>query len=111
MPSLIEIHQDTGAVTLADSTGEPFAEIRFDGTASPSDTPGGSTAERPRVAAGHWNGSVLQVEREGRNGIKSVQSFALQDGGQTLVVRNQMPSDGERPARDIKRVYRRVTGS
>ena len=121
MRSLLEIHEDTGAVTLADSTGEPFAEIRFDGTAPQSSQPspssmspesGGPTAERgPRVVAGHWHDGVLQVEREGRNGMKALQSFALADGGRTLVVRNQMPSRGDQPAREFKRVYRRVTGS
>jgi hypothetical protein len=109
MPSLIEIHQDTGAVTLADSTGQPFVEIRFDGVAPQT---GGTTEDKgPRVVAGHWHDGVLQFEREGRNGMKAVQSFALEDHGRTLVVHSQMSSDGERPAREFKRVYRRVTGS
>jgi hypothetical protein len=105
MPDLIEIHQDMGAVTIADSTGEPFAEIRFDGTAPET------SDEGPRVAAGTWKGNVLTVQREGRNGMKLTQTYALEDGGSTLVVASQVPAFGDRPARDFKRVYRRVSGS
>ena len=110
LPNLIEISEDTGAVTIADSTGEPFAEIRFDGTApkASSDAP---SEEGPRVVAGTWSKGVLRVDREGWNGMKLTQTFSLEDGGKTLVIRNPLPAFGDRPAREVKRVYRRVASS
>ena len=39
------------------------------------------------------------------------QRFSLEDDGQTLVIHHQQPAGGERPAREFKRVYRRVAGS
>jgi len=109
MPSLMEIHQDAGAVMLADSTGDPFVEIRYDGTA-PESAPSPSE-DGPRVVAGIWKGASLEVSRGGPGGMSITQSFSLADGGQTLVIHNHMPAAGERPAREFKRVYRRVAGS
>ena len=54
-----------------------------------------------------WKGDVLQIERSGERGAMT-QTFQLEDGGRTLVVQTKRPGLDGQPARDFRRVYRRV---
>ena len=66
----------------------------------------GKDQKTPRMQ-GEWSKDRLQVTREGRRG-KMTQSFAVEEDGRVLVIRTKMESDGSRPAREFKRVYRRM---
>jgi hypothetical protein len=104
LPERIQIEQKDGFVRIADSTGLALEEI---GIGKPG-TAGGAGADPnlPRLS-GEWSKDRLQVMRQGRRG-KMTQTFGLEEDGRVLVIRTKMESDGSRPSREFKRVYRRI---
>lgn len=105
LPDLIHVTQTETLVSFEDSTGTVLQEITTLGSARDTllHAPGAS------VVAGAWKDTALTVERQSPRG-KAVQTYALRDGGATLVVQTHIEaSGGSMPARDFKRVYRRVT--
>jgi hypothetical protein len=68
----------------------------------------GDAGDKAMTVAGQWNGQKLVVQRPGRDGMMLTQTYALENGGRTLVIRTTMPASGDHPARDFKRVYTKV---
>ena len=93
-------HTET-MVSFEDSAGTVVQEI--------TTTPDADTllhAPGAMLLHGAWKEQTLEVERKGRQGSVR-QSYAIEDGGRSLVVRTTMsPATGE--TRTFKRVYRRV---
>jgi hypothetical protein len=104
LPEVLRIEHVAGGLQIADSSGARLQEIAI-GARSASDV------ETPRVS-GRWNGQRLEIQRPGRPGMTFQESWQLEDGGQALVIRTRVePKDGSAPAREMKRVYRRVAES
>jgi hypothetical protein len=112
LPDLVRIQMTDAGVRFADSTGAIVQEIAV-GSSSAGSTP----AARPDAAAapplppppqpGTWKAGQLIVESTGGRGTVT-RVFALEDDGQTLVIRTTMDTGGDAPPRQIRRVYRKV---
>lgn len=100
LPPLMHVTQNGSQLRIEDSEGVLVQEIGTNGGSRGAET-----------SAGQWKGGRLEVRREGRNGMTMVQTFSLEDQGRSLVVRTTSPKSGSMPARDMKRVYRRVSTS
>lgn len=100
LPERIRIEQAAGLVSIADSTGVTLERIMTGKTEA--------RAEEVPSVAGEWNKGSLQVVREGRRG-RVTQTFSLEDEGRTLVIQTKTESNGPRPSREFKRVYRRMS--
>ena len=103
LPERIRVEQGTGGVSIADSAGTPLETITI---GAPGESPA-TESGAPRFA-GTWKDSRLQVVREGRRG-RITQTFSLEEHGQRLVIQTKIESEGTRPSREFKRVYRRVS--
>lgn len=104
LPRMLRIEQAGDLVTIADSTGTTVQEIRI------GRAPGGTADEGVQQLAGRWHDGKLETERSTERG-SMVQTFSLDDGGRTLVVRTEMKSSDGGMSREFKRVYRKVSGS
>lgn len=102
LPQHFQITQTGALVSFADSNGSPVQEI-----ATNSDTTASAAGVIHRL--GTWNGSALEVSRQGRGGATFVESWTLQDSS-TLVCTTHI-SGGDMGDRTMKRVYRRVKES
>jgi hypothetical protein len=86
-------HPDSTGLTLERiTTGEPDARGK----------------DQVQSFHGAWKNDRLHVVREGRRG-RITETFSLEEGGRTLVIHTKMESDGHRPSREFKRVYRRMS--
>ena len=106
LPGFLRIAQTSKEIEFADSAGAEVREIAL--VAAPFD----SNAAAPKVPRdpGEWNKSKLEVEKTGPGDLKIKEEFALEDGGQTLVIKTHMDG-GRGGSRDLKRTYRRVSAS
>jgi hypothetical protein len=102
LPPLMRVTQTGSQLRIEDSDGTLVQEIGTNGDSRGTDA---------ALSAGQWKSGRLEVRREGRNGMTMVQTFSLEDQGRSLVVRTTSPRSGSMPARDMKRVYRRVSAS
>lgn len=102
MPEDMRIEQKPGLLRLEDSTGIVFREIAFNDSAATSATTGPG-----EFFGGRWAGDRLEVEHSTPNGATVVESYALADHGQTLVIKVSMAAESGSP-REMKRVYRKV---
>ena len=89
LPERIRVDQAADLVSIADSAGAPLETIAI----GPS--------------GGAWKDGRLQMVRQGRRG-RVTETFSLEEDGQRLVIQTKMESEGPRPSREFKRVYRRV---
>ncbi len=103
LPETFRIEQTATLIRIADSTGTVLQEIT-------TGKPGAAAEEAPRVS-GHWKDERLAVQRSGPRGGTLTETYSLEDGGRTLVIRTQIEPGGDRPGRELKRVYRRVRAS
>jgi hypothetical protein len=106
LPDLMHVTQTASVVSFEDSSGTVLQEITTLGAAEDTlmHSPGA------QVVSGAWKGEKLVIERTGRRGMKVTETITLEDKGGLLVIRTKMESTGNMPAREMKRVYRRVTG-
>lgn len=106
LPAFLRIAQTSTEVEFADSAGAEVREIAL--VAAPYD----SNAAKPKVPRdpGEWDKSKLDVEKTGPGDLKIKEEFALEDGGQTLVIKTHMDG-GRGGSRDVKRTYRKVSAS
>jgi len=86
LPGRIRIEQTAASLTIADSADVPIETIG--------------------IGSATWSKGRLEVVRDGPRG-KLTQTFALEEGGRSLVIRTKMESSDSRPSREFKRVYRR----
>lgn len=100
IPRLLRVTERDGLVTLADSAGTALHEIV---TADPAPPPTGV-----RRAGGEWDQGTLVTLRDLPMGGLVVERYAVRDGGATLEIRTRIEPEGDRPAREFTRVYRRV---
>jgi len=97
-------------VELADSEltvserGLAVRRLEFDG-ATPAPAADGGTPV-PSFAA-RWEGARIVSEFESRRGGTVRETWELSKDGNQLVVRTQLPSMGDRPGMEFKRVYDR----
>ena len=102
LPARITIDQRPNMVKIADARNRSLQVIllgsKFDSR---------HRGDQPDYAIGHWNGSTLVVEHEGRRGATITQTFALQNRGRILVVKTRREGFGPR-ATEITSTYRRA---
>ena len=106
LPNLMHVTHAETLVSFEDSTGKVLEEITTLGGAADTLMHASGAA----VVSGLWKDGVLDVEREAGRGGKTTQTFAVEDAGNTLVIHTRVQF-GDGPARDFKRVYRKVTDS
>jgi hypothetical protein len=94
-------------VSLEDSSGTVLQEITT--LAAKADTL--THAPGALVLSGEWKKDRLEAERQGPRGGKVTQTLSLADQGGTLVIETKMAAGDSGPAREFKRVYRKVTPS
>jgi hypothetical protein len=107
LPERFRIQQDTGTLTIADSTGAPVEEIAI-GRKVEEPPEGMGAANAVPTFAGTWNQGQLEIVRNGSRGTMK-QSFALEEDGKDLVIRTTVAARDSRPSREFKRVYRRTS--
>src|SRR4051812_6850529 len=107
LPERFRIRQDADMLTIADSTRAPGEEIVIGHKVEQPPEGMGDANVVPKFA-GAWNKGKLEIVRSGPRGSMK-QSFALEEDGKELVIRSSLPARESRPARDIKRVYRRTS--
>jgi hypothetical protein len=93
-------------VSFEDSTGKVLQEITTLAGAADQQ----AHAPGARVLGGEWKAGRLQVQQARPDGAQITQTITLEESGALLVIRTTMPAFGDRPAREHKRVYRRVDG-
>lgn len=98
----LRIEQSPVYVHIADSTGTTVREIVLGNGAK------GNDANGDPIAVGSWKGSKLEVVATGPGGRMRVETWALEDGGKTLTITTKFEAQDDRPAREMKRVYRRA---
>jgi hypothetical protein len=106
LPDLMHVTQTGSIVSFEDTTGAVVQEITTIG--AQKDTLAHSPGAQ--VLNGEWKGDELVIERQGPRGGKVTQTITLEDKGKSLVIHMKMAGNGDMPARDLKRVYRRVEG-
>jgi hypothetical protein len=103
LPPYLRITSNANEVAIADSAGAMVQEITLKDM--PADAPA-VEKHAPRVP-GEWKGDKLTVTRTNSRGVKVTETFALEDGGKTLVVQTKMqPESGG--GYEFKRVYRKA---
>jgi hypothetical protein len=105
LPEHIRIEQTAASLTIADSANVPIETIGI-GSAAPAPPEGMEDERAVPTLPGAWSKGRLEVVRDGPRG-KLTQTFALEEGGRSLVIRTKMESSDSRPSREFKRVYRR----
>ncbi len=103
LPELMHVTQTASLVSFEDSTGTVLEEVT---TLAGKDTL--SHAPGAQVVAGTWKDGALQIERAMGRGGKLTQTISLEKDGKMLVVKTSLPSFGDTPARELKRVYLKV---
>jgi hypothetical protein len=98
LPDLMHVTRASTLVSFEDSSGAVIQEIT---TVAAAHAPGALRL------SGRWKGDQLVVERPGRNGSTTAQTYTLEDAN-TLVIRTRRDLGGT--SREFKRVYRRVEG-
>lgn len=106
LPDLMHVTMTATLVSFEDSTGKVLQEITT--LAGAADRQG--HAPGAQVLSGEWKDGKLEMQRPGRGGTKVTETITLEENGALLVIRTAMPAAGDRPARERKRVYRRVGG-
>jgi hypothetical protein len=103
LPDRIRIEQKAYSVRLEDSLGVVLRSIETAEGAGAADASPESTQ-----VEGRWNGSRLEVRREGPRGGSMVQSYSIEDHGRSLVIRTKVERGGGGRTMEFKRVYRKV---
>jgi hypothetical protein len=98
----LRIEQTATALLVADSSGALMREIVL------GDTPQTKHADDAPVMTGAWQGSSLEVSATAPNGKKHVEVWQVGDDGKTLTITVRREARGDKPAREMKRVYRRT---
>lgn len=106
LPDLMHVTMTPAIVSFEDSTGKVLQEI----TTLAGATDQQAHAPGAQVVSGEWKGDHLEIQRPGRGETKLTETITLEAKGTLLVIRTAMPAMGDRPAREHKRVYRRVEG-
>jgi len=106
LPDLLHVTMTSTLVSFEDSTGKVLQEVTT--LAGTADRQG--HAPGALVLSGVWRGGKLETQRPGPGGSQVTETITLEENGALLVLRTAMPAFGDRPARERKRVYRRVGG-
>ena len=106
LPDLMHVTMTATLVSFEDSTGKVLQEITT--LAGAADRQ--AHAPGAQVLSGEWKSDKLEIQRPGRGEMKVTEAITLEEKGALLVIRTAMPAFGDRPAREHKRVYRRVGG-
>ncbi|HEY6867396.1 MAG TPA: hypothetical protein VI792_09070 [Candidatus Eisenbacteria bacterium] len=106
LPDLMHVTQTKSVVSFEDTTGHVVREI----TTVPASADTFAHAPGAQLLSGTWSGGQLVVERTGGNGFKLTETIALEGDQRSLVILTKV-EDGSNPAREFKRVYRRMPSS
>jgi hypothetical protein len=105
LPLWIHVTETVQMVSLEDSSGAVIREV----ATVPADADTFARAPGAEHILGWWDDGKLVYERTTPRG-KSTESIALSDKGRSLVIQTKIQSEDEStPAREFKRVYRKVT--
>jgi hypothetical protein len=102
LPEVIHITETATIVSFEDSTGAVVQEITTLGGAK--DTL--AHAPGAPVIAGAWDDQALVISHPARGGTMT-QTYSLEDGGRTLMVRSSFTGGPDGQLREFKRVYTR----
>jgi hypothetical protein len=100
----LRIETSGAEVTVADSSGTTVREIVLGDAAKPKNADDGAM-----VATGKWKGSKLEVTAVDPRGREHKETWELSDEGKTLTIFTKLDARGDRPAMEMKRVYRRAS--
>ena len=106
LPDLMHVTMTPTLVSFEDSSGAVLQEVAT--VSAAADT--FARAPGAMHMAGEWKGDKLVIEREGPRG-KVTETISIEDKGATLVLKTKMAASGDMPAREFKRVYRKVAQS
>ncbi|HYQ89966.1 MAG TPA: hypothetical protein VEU09_10120 [Candidatus Binatia bacterium] len=105
LPDLMHVTQSPVVVSFADSSGTVLREVA-DVPAEADTLPHAPGAEH---LSGQWKGSKLVIQRTGPRDSKITETISLENKGKSLQIDTKIESGGERPSREFKRVYNRVS--
>jgi hypothetical protein len=107
LPDLMHVTMTATLVSFEDSTGKVLREVTtLAGAAADQE----AHAPGAQVMSGERKGGKLVVQRPGWGEWKATETITLEEKGALLVIRTATPAFVGRPAREQKRVYRRVGG-
>jgi len=101
LPDRIRIDQKPNMVRIADSRNNALQLIMLGGKFD------SRRGDKLDYLSGRWRGSTLIVERSAQRGATITQTFALENCGQTLVVKTRREGFGPRTM-EITSTYRRA---
>lgn len=106
LPELMHVTQMSEIVSFEDSSGKVLQEVGL------MDAKHDTLMHSPGAAVlyGHWNGDTLEVTRDTPMG-KSTQDYWLGADGKSLMIMTRVGANGDRPAREFRRVYAKVEES
>jgi hypothetical protein len=107
MPDFMHVTETSTVVSFEDTSGHVLREI----TTVPAEADTFAHAPGAMRLTGQWKGAELDVQGAGGRGGRMSEMITLEDGGNTLVIHTRIEASGDRPARDFKRVYVRVSSS
>jgi len=105
LPDLMHVSQSPVVVSFADSSGTVLREVA-EVPAEADTLPHAPGAEH---LSGQWKGSKLIIQRTGPRDSKITETISLENKGKSLQIETKIESGGERPSREFKRVYNRVS--
>jgi hypothetical protein len=105
LPDLMRVTQTATVVSFADSSGAVLREI--------AEVPAGADtlphAPGAEHLSGQWKGSKLVIQRTGPRDSKIIETISLENKGRSLQIDTKIEPGSERPSREFKRVYNRVS--
>lgn len=105
LPDFIHITETAAVVSFEDSSGTVLREI----ATVPAEADTFLRAPGALHVSGTWNKDALVVTRTGPRDAKITETISLKDKGKTLVIDTKFEASGDRPSREFKRVYTKVT--
>jgi hypothetical protein len=101
----MHVTQTAVVVSFADSSGTVLREVA-EVPAEADTLPHAPGAEH---LSGQWKGSKLVIQRTGPRDSKITETISLENKGKSLKIDTKIEAGGDRPSREFKRVYNRVS--
>jgi len=105
LPDLMHVTQTAAVVSFADSSGAVLREV----SEVPADADTLPHAPGAEHLSGQWKGGKLVIQRTGPRDSKITETISLENKGKSLQIDTKIEPGGDRPSREFKRVYDRVS--
>jgi len=105
LPDLMHVTQTAAVVSFADSSGAVLREV----SEVPADADTLPHARGAEHLSGQWKGGKLVIQRTGPRDSKITETISLENKGKSLQIDTKIEPGGDRPSREFKRVYDRVS--